>query len=777
MTKEVSERDGSRDEDLRMADAKSTLVAIERDSALRNAVIEAALDCIIMMDQDGLVVEFNPAAEQVFGYSRDEAVGATLADLIIPASLRDAHHTGLTKYLQTGEHAVLNQRIEVPATNKAGDELLVELAISPVKFGENVFFSAYLRDITDVRAAQNKLQASEERFQSLFELSPDAIVVINEKGELLDANTLACQLAGYRKEEMLKKSALDFVPSDQVGPAISGMSSAGNGETVKVQLEFIAADEVRIPTEVLGRRIESADGALYYGVVRDISDRLANEKQLRDSKEAAEKANAAKSDFLANMSHEMRTPLNGVIGSLSLVDRALVDDQSADLIKAAERSAETLLTLIDDLLDLSRIEAGETELENAVFDPQDLASIVSEVFGPLADKKGITLSTTMELTSPRLKADIGKLRQVLINLVGNALKFTQRGLVAVNIEQTNSDQGSQLLLEVRDTGIGISKQDQGVLFDRFKQADSSRSKTHRGAGLGLAICKELADIMNGSISVSSAPGVGSTFVLSIPVEPIDADANFSEERGGGSAPLSGKVLIAEDSETNAMVAKKMLDRMGLEYEHVVDGAAAVDAAVLGDFDVILMDVSMPNLDGLEATRILRQRGVTTPIIAMTAHALKGDRDHAFQIGMSGYITKPVRPNALRSTLSKWLAPKATPTQTEETRMEALDKDAIKEVWAGDMDTYAEISQIFLDELSWRIPGLKDAALNDVEHHAHSLKGAASNVGATELSRLAAELEAIANAGSVERCAPLVTRIEIEADAVRTALEQDYLGDK
>lgn len=764
-----------------MVDAKNTLVAIERDTALRNAVIDAALDCIIMMDQEGLVVEFNPAAEKVFGYTREEAVGAVLADLVIPENLRHAHHHGLTHYLNTGEHAVLNKRVEVPATNKAGDDLLVELAISPVEFGGTKFFSAYLRDITEAKAAQDKLLASEERFQSLFELSPDAIVVINSRGQLLDANDLACQLAGQSKEEMLKKSAIDFVAPDNLGHALSGMSTAGKGETVKIQIEFLNAKQERIPTELLGRRIESADGALYYGVIRDISERLAKERQLRESKEAAEKANIAKSDFLANMSHEMRTPLNGVIGSLSLIEDDQVGEQTAGLVSAAERSAETLLTLIDDLLDLSRIEAGEIDLEFSVFDPVELSTIVAEVFNPLAEKKGVTLSTEVNADGALLKSDVGKIRQVLINLVGNALKFTQRGAVAVSIDVEAKDNQDTLIIEVRDTGIGISKQDQTVLFDRFKQADSSRSKSHGGAGLGLAICKQLSDIMDGSISVSSAPGVGSTFKFAVPVTRADIQADTQEATPITDAPLSGHVLIAEDSETNAMVAKKMLDRLGLTYEHVLDGAAAVDAALAGNFDIVLMDVSMPNMDGLEATRILRQRGYTTPVVAMTAHALKGDRDHAFKIGLSGYLTKPVRPKALRSELQTWLSPEpslepASPQShsAKEPAMTALDKDAIQEVWEGDLETFAEIGQIFLDELEWRIPGLKTSSQNELEHHAHSLKGAASNIGATELSRLAAELEEMARIGKSDRFAPLLASIESEASAVTTALKTDYL---
>ncbi|NQY98569.1 MAG: PAS domain S-box protein [Henriciella sp.] len=775
MANSENPRDMNRGKEPYMSDAEKTLFAIERDNALRNAVIDAALDCIIMMDQDGQIVEFNPAAEGVFGYTRDEAVGAMLADLIIPENLREAHHSGLSHYLKTGEHAVLNKRIEIPATNKSGDELLVELAISPVEFGGTKFFSAYLRDITETKAAQEQLRASEERFQSLFELSPDAIVVINGKGELLDANSLACELAGYGKEEMLKMPAVDFVAPDNLSAALSGMTTAGGGETVKIQIEFLDANKKRVPTEVLGRRIESEKGALYYGVIRDISDRLAKEQQLRDSKDAAEKANSAKSDFLANMSHEMRTPLNGVIGSLSLVERAGVSEQAASLITAAERSAETLLTLIDDLLDLSRIEAGEIEVENSVFDPRKFSTLVSEVFGPLAEKKQLELNTTLSFDGNMIRSDVGKIRQVLINLVGNAIKFTQRGSINVNIGVNLETDPAVLTLEVCDSGIGISKFDQAVLFDRFKQADSSRSKSHGGAGLGLAICKQLAEIMDGSISVSSAPGVGSTFTFMIPVEHADEQSDVLSPPAQHDANLRGRVLIAEDSETNAMVAMKMLERLGLEFEHVTDGAAAVDAALSDTFDLVLMDVSMPTLDGLEATRILRDRGYTVPIIAMTAHALKGDRDQAFKVGMSGYVTKPVRPNALRDALGKWLSGAPAPADAEETNFAALDTDAIREVWEGDLETYTEIGRIFLDELAWRIPGLSNANVVELEHHAHSLKGAASNIGATELSRLAAELESLAKSGAQGRIAPMIKSIEFEAARVREALEEDYLG--
>ncbi len=756
-----------------MADGAQTLALIERDAALRNAVIDAALDCIIMMDQDGRIVEFNPAAEKVFGYSRDEAIGAKLADLVVPEDLRGAHSSGLSRYLKTGEHKVLNQRVEVPAVNKAGDKLLVELAISPVEFDGQTFFSGYLRDITEANAAREKLRASEERFQSLFELSPDAIVVINSKGEIVDANSRACEVVGLEKSALLKKSALEFVPEDQLPHASGGMMSAAEGDTVKVQVDFLNASGARIPTEVVGCQIDTETGPVFHGVVRDISERIASENQLRMAKEAAEQANAAKSDFLANMSHEVRTPLNGVIGSLSLIDRSDLDTERASLIKTAERSAETLLTLIDDVLDLSRIEAGEIDLEESPFAPSEFSTIITELFAPAADKKSVDLTTRLNVPEGLMKADIGKIRQVLVNLVGNALKFTQRGQVHVGIEYLGNDAEGELKFEVRDTGIGISKSDQVRLFDRFKQADSSRSKAHGGAGLGLAICKELVAIMDGTISVSSAPGVGSTFSFSVPVRRSAADTPCDAGDINSVGELMGRVLIAEDSETNAMVAKKMLDRLGLDYQHVSDGAAAVDAALTGAFDIVLMDVSMPVMDGLEATRVLRERGFEKPVIAMTAHALKGDKDEAMSSGMTAYLTKPVRPVALREALEQWLPAQAVDAEQETVSPSGLDVSAIEDLWADDLETYAEIGKIFMDELKWRLPGLRTENLSELEHHAHSLKGASANIGATELSRLAAELEALARSNRSERTTALIDAIDAEAACVQQELVTKY----
>ena len=759
-----------------MADTAEALRLVTRDTALRNAVIDAALDCIVMMDQEGYIIEFNPAAEKTFGYSRDEAVGQYLADLLIPENLQKAHRDGLALYLSTGEHQVLNKRVEVPARNKAGDDLLVELAISPVVFDGVTFFSAYLRDITEARAAQEQLRASEERFQSLFELCPDAILIFDAEGVVVDVNSRACELIARKKEDVMGHPAREFIPRKYLPPMVAKTQAAAIGEFFQIQVEVLHSEGRGIPTEIVGRRLDSASGPLTHMVVRDISLRLENEKELREAKEHAELASAAKSDFLANMSHEMRTPLNGIIGSLSLVDQSDVKLSASNFIRSAEQSAETLLTLIDDLLDLSRIEAGETDVEYIAFAPGALETMVFELFGPLANQKGLELNVNFTNASAPVYGDVGKIRQVLVNLVGNALKFTQRGQINVEMDYVNKGDIGELKFEVSDTGIGIAKSDQPLLFERFKQADSSRSKQHAGTGLGLSICKELTEIMNGSISVSSAPGVGSTFSFTVPVASSVKQDEIAENKGKKDVALKGRVLIAEDSETNARVATAMLDRLGLQYEHVMDGAAAVDAAMRSDFDLILMDVSMPIMDGLQATSTLRSRGYDRPIIGLTAHAFKADRDQALELGMSGYVTKPLRIQSLKQSLKEWLLSEEVESVVQSDPAFPLDREAIKESWEDDMEVFAEISRIFIKELGWRIPLLGNMDDHEeIERQAHSLKGGALNVGAVELSRLANELNIIATTGPQTRVQELIDLIKPETQRVKSALEQEYLG--
>ena len=750
-------------------EALDTLDAIERDAALRNAVVDVALDCIVMMDQNGMILAFNPAAEQTFGYKREEVVGRNLADVLIPEELRDAHHMGLQKYLETGEGPVLGKRIEVEAINSQNERLWVELAISPVEYADITYFSAYLRDITAAKLADQKLKLSEQKFQSLFDLSADAIVVHDFEGVILDVNQTATTLLQRSKEELIGTRVADLHPKEQGERSLAALQEMWDTGSARLQLDLVRADGVLVPTEIVARLMDTEAGVVCHGVVRDITDRVAYEKSLKAAKEAAERANDAKSEFLANMSHEMRTPLNGVLGSLGLVERDHLLPSQRELIESAEHSGETLLTLIQDLLDLSKIEAGVLEISKEPFDPADALDIVRQLFEPVAREKGLGLSIDNPDQDVTLLADGGRIRQVIINLVGNAIKFTDSGQVSVRAKVSTVEEQPRFRVEVQDTGPGISDANQAVLFDRFRQLDSSHSKRHGGAGLGLAICRELITLMSGEMGVSSQEGQGSTFWFDIPSQIDKRKTRRTTALQEVKAKLSGHILLAEDSATNAAVACRLLKKLGVSCDCAKNGKEAFVRAQSGDYDLVLMDIGMPEMDGLQATRMLRENGFNKPIIALTAHALQGDREKALEAGMNGYLTKPMRFDEFKEELVKWMSLMDDEQVGDE--IGGLDVPAIEELWGDDMETYDAIAEIFLGELTDRLTRLSCLQAQALEHEAHSLKGASANVGASHLSSLAAELEETCRNRMSDNVSGLIHKIEVEAGRVTAQIQQ------
>ena len=738
----------------------------ERDNALRDAVIDAALDCIVMMDHSGLILEFNPAAERTFGFKREDVIGQELADILIPEELREAHRKGLAHFHDTGEGPVIGRRVEVPALHASGARLLVELAISPVQSGDTTHFSAYLRDITDAREQEEKLRVSEQRFHTLFEMSPEPIIVHDLDGHIHDVNERAIELLGWSKEELKASTILKMFRPGDAHHAVRAKEEVQAQGYTKLQMPLVRADGSELMAEITARQMDTEDGTLVHGIVRDMTEQLAHEESLRSAKEEAERANAAKSDFLANMSHEMRTPLNGILGSLAVVDRDYLKSKDQEFVQLAESSGETLLLLIQDLLDLSRIEAGELELSPIRFNLKTASDRMHAELEPVAREKGLELLRDVANDDSDYIADGRRIRQVFLNLIGNAIKFTDTGSVSTKVWVEQVDDKHILHGRVTDTGAGIPNDLQPILFERFRQADSSKRKRHRGAGLGLAICKELVELMSGDIGVESDAGSGSTFWFWVPVErakPLAAEQIKSAKPKTNK--LEGHVLLAEDSNTNAAVAGHMLKKLGLTYERVTNGREAFVLARSQAFDLILMDIGMPDVDGLQATRMLRDVGCDTPVIALTAHALEGDRENALQQGMDGYLTKPLRFPELAAQLTEWM----TPMSEKETVTGGLDLPAIEELWGDDMETFNEIGQLFLSELEERLETLDSVDLNMLERDAHSLKGAAANVGASVLSALAAELEVVARDRSTEHVSRLLDSIKNEAVTVRTQM--------
>jgi signal transduction histidine kinase/CheY-like chemotaxis protein/HPt (histidine-containing phosphotransfer) domain-containing protein len=500
------------------------------------------------------------------------------------------------------------------------------------------------------------------------------------------------------------------------------------------------------------------------------------------ARDTAEKANHIKGQFLANMSHELRTPINGITGMTELMGRTELSPKQRQYAETIRRSGETLLTVVNDILDFSKMEAGKLTLEATELDVAATTSNVVEMLGPSARAKGLALEHTVG-DLPSGFGDAGRLQQVLSNLVANAIKFTERGKVTLRASVTEqTDEHAVVRFEVGDTGIGIGAADVPRLFRAFSQVDGSNSRKYGGTGLGLAIAKQLAEMMGGEIGVSSVLGEGSTFWFTIrmakrgrPAVPVQADT------GPAQGPLSRRerndapeLLMAEDNVVNQQVGVEMLEALGYKVTLVSNGRAALDALGTRSYSAVLMDCQMPEMNGYDATREIRRReqgARRTPIVAVTAHAMVGDREKALAAGMDDYLTKPLTMAKLADVIARWVpdaSAEGVNAQPAEARSagvpQALDRSVRRS---------KKVIELFLGQMSaWSARVASAISAGDVtrlKEEAHQMKGSCLSIGAVALAGLCRELEL-----EPARAAQLRSPIETASVALRAALESELV---
>jgi PAS domain S-box-containing protein len=643
-----------------------------RDSEQRfRSIVEHLNDALYIHDFDGNLLDVNDNTCKLLGYTRQELIGSHLSRYdgpenarLIPERMKTLVDTGQLFF--DGEH-IRKDGTLVPTTVSAQ-------VISREGSG---LAQSFLRDITERRKAEDQIARSLSLLQATLESTADGILVIDAQGKVINANHRFARLWNIPQDLM---SAGD--DSKLLGHVLGQLEDPD--EFLRKVKELYAAPESESFDTIRfrdGRVFERYSKPQWLNAkpegrvwsFRDITAQQKAEDDLRNAVVAANAASDAKSQFLANMSHEIRTPMNAILGFSELLCNEPLTPEQADFVQTIRSSGTHLLALINDILDFSKIEAGKMTLEITDCSLAELLNEIESLMTPFAKTRGLRFEMLEPTVLPQtIRTDPVRLRQCLTNLINNAIKFTSSGHVLVRSTLIESADAPFLRFEVEDTGPGIAPEAQERIFEAFEQADGSMTRKFGGTGLGLTITRRLTEMLGGKISLVSELGKGSVFAIEIPVN-VDVQKQPAQNRrnfpipGQSSDPLpqrfQGKVLVAEDIRTNQALIRTLLQQLGLSTTIVSDGQDAVEKVMNADFDLIILDMQMPRLNGFDAARFIRTQGITTPIIALTAGAIVGDREKCLAAGCDDYLSKPITRQGLVAALAQYLPAAAPADQT------------------------------------------------------------------------------------------------------------------
>jgi PAS domain S-box-containing protein len=794
---------------------KNSEEMLREQSEHNRMILVTAYDAFIGMDPDGSITAWNPQAESTFGWTAVEVMGRRLCDTVVAPAYREAHVLGVEHFLTTARGSQLNRPIELVALHRDGHEFPVEATVWPVRVGGACSFNAFVRDITERRRAEE----ARNKEMTLVQLLQSVTVAANRSStiEHTAKTCLAriCSHTGWPVGHVYLRanSAEDLISAgfwhvkddhrfaDFLEASDRCRAATGTGlpdcvlASGKPQWIVDLADE-----EPLSERTRAAGqaglrsgfgfpllvddeiiGVLeffslqtvpldedFLTVMGHIGSQLGQviirqraEEDLQRAKASAESANRAKSEFLTTMSHEMRTPMNAILGMADLLSGSSLGEEQRGYIRIFQKAGANLLELINDILDLSKVESGHLELESIGFDLGVLLEKIVEMMASRAQDRGLQLILEVLPGVPLgLVGDPNRLRQILINLIGNALKFTERGSVMLRVEPEPGGAAGWLRFNVVDTGIGIAADKTEMIFDPFTQADSSTTRQYGGTGLGLPISSGLAELMGGRIGCTSEVGKGSTFSFTAPfaIRKAMETSEFDELAAITIPPLGPaeqqevfRILIAEDSEDNLVLLEAYLKDRGFELDVAKNGKIAVGKVLSGKPHLMLMDVQMPVMDGLEATRVIRSWEVRThahpiPILALTAHAGEDAVRRSLEAGCTEHLTKPIKKTTLLEAISRHIGGKIRITPPE--GVEDLVPKYLANVRRG------------MDEI---LAGVDSKDFKIARRLGHQFKGTGEGYGFTEITRAGAAVEVAAMADNEDEIRSQIRALALYLD--------------
>lgn len=783
-------------------------------SALNSILASSTEYAIIATDSDLQVTHSNPAAEKLFGYESDELLGRRLDRVTEHTLLRPEQiRHGIERVRHVGKHDY-----EIGFVDDEGVARCIHTTLMQIRDAADAAsgFLLFARDVTQRRQMEAAVRTSQQFLQSVIDAIPECLIVVERDHRVVLANRSARILAGGRDVVGTHGACHEFMHTS--GTPCSDTEHACPLERVvecrapvRVTHTHRTADGRTAPMEIVAAPILDDAGDVTRVIIssRDITERQRAEEALRRAKEAAEESNLLKSQFVANVSHEIRTPLNGIIGFAELLRDAPDLDVAHSHGSAILEESETLLDLIDDLLDHARIEAGRLEMEARPLDLHELLHAIATRAQTQAREKGLAFDLSIARdVPPHVVGDTLRLRQVLTNLVTNAIKFTDYGSVNVRVERVGGDDAqAECRFEVVDTGIGIPADKQQQIFDSFTQVDGSATRKHGGSGLGTTIAKQLVELMGGEIGVQSEPGCGSTFWFRVPLPiasgppaPTGDVLRVAETRKlVAQAPKNQRILLAEDYAPNQQVVRMHLELAGYNVDIVEDGLQAVQVCTHQRYDLILMDVQMPQLDGYAAARRIRMElsaCADVPILALTAHADVEAGDACRAAGMNAVVTKPIRRETLLDVVQHWAGRSAAVEPTpdpfegvareEAARGKAVDTNtrsadepldyelAVRQF--GSVENVEAIATQFLKLALQQVETMQRAFetqdLEQLRKEAHAIKGSALTLAAQPVAELARRLEALARERSTTGLDRLV--IDLRRELERLA---SYVGSR